>query len=68
MMFVQRFVESFRVGDKKAIINGANNKIANTSNSSGPIFMPPISPVFRKFFSTSGSKLPNVMTTKKATA
>ena len=38
MMFTQRFIDSFRVSERKAITNGTNIKIAKDSISSGPIF------------------------------
>jgi len=65
MMFAQRFVEFFRVRDRKAIINGTNPTIANSSNSSGPIFMPSISPVNRNCCSTPGSISINISQAKK---
>jgi len=44
MMFVQRFALSFKVSVRTAITSGARNRIANSSMSSGVIFMPSISP------------------------
>jgi len=43
-MFAQRFIESFRVKDRKAITNGTNLSIAATSKISGVICMPNTSP------------------------
>jgi hypothetical protein len=55
MMFAQRFVESFKVKDRKAITIGTKITNAYSSNNSGPIFMPSISPLFTIFAITSGS-------------
>lgn len=48
MMFAQRFIESFRVRDRKAISNGTNNMIAFTSTISAPIFVPCNSPAIMR--------------------
>ena len=60
MMLAQRFAEFFRVRDRKAIVNGTNTMVANSSNISGPIFSPPISPDNRNCSSTPGSTSINI--------
>jgi len=46
MMFAMRSVESLRVKDMKAIINGIRNMNANTSSSSGVVLSPINTPAF----------------------
>jgi hypothetical protein len=66
MTFAQRLDESFKVRDRKAITNGTSIRTAKSSSNSCPIFKPPISPVFRNWFKTPGSMVPNIITAKKA--
>jgi len=66
MMFVQRFIEFFKVRDRKAITSGIKNMIANSSKNSGLIIMPSTSPVIICSIAP-GSRSPNIPEAKPAT-
>ena len=64
--FAQRFIESFRVRDRKAITNGTNIMIVVANISSGVNGMPYSSP-FIICSITSGSKSPTINVIRNAT-